>query len=165
MDMGEPQSAHEHKHSAPGAVDASGGLEMIMGHDAADHQAQTQALLKRVGVDEKTGDFADLRARFVDERGLGTTLGEFVSKPTVLALIFYHCPQSCSMIMSGMALAFNKMALTPGVDYRAMSISFDDEETPKIALKSKPNYMKLIEKEFLTINGNFSPATLKTSRP
>ena len=41
-----------------------------------------------------------------------------------------------------------EMALTPGVDYRAMSISFDDEETPKIALKSKPNYMKLIEKEF-----------------
>jgi len=152
MEMGEPQSAHDHKqsehqHSAPGAVDPS-GLEMMMGHDAAAHQAQAEALLKRVGVDEKTGDFADLSATFVDERGRGTTLGEFVSKPTVLALIFYHCPQSCSMIMSGMALAFNKMALTPGVDYQAMVVSFDDEETPKIALKSKPNYMKLIEKEF-----------------
>jgi len=145
MEMGEPQNVHDHKHNETGAADQSGGLEMIMGHDAMDHGKK---ILKSVGVDEKAGSFADMSAAFVDENGRRMTLGEFVSKPTIMALIFYHCPQSCSMIMSGMALAFDKMTLEPGVDYQAMVISFDDEETPKIALKSKPNYMKLIKKEF-----------------
>ncbi len=102
------------------------------------------AAATNVGLTERLGEAVPLDAVFYDEHEGRHTLGELLDRPTVLALIFYHCPGACGRIQSSLAHALKDVPGELGKDYQVLSISFDDEETPELALEAKGNYMGLI---------------------
>ncbi len=57
--------------------------------------------------------------------------------PTILTLVYYHCPGICTPLLSGVAEALKGLKLQPGRDYMVLTISFDDSESHEIANEKK----------------------------
>jgi protein SCO1/2 len=93
-----------------------------------------------VGVDEHLGGVIPADIAFYDEHGARRTMGELVDRPTILALVFYHCPGICGMIQGNLGGALKDVKRAAGGDYRILSASFDDEETPDLAAEAASNY-------------------------
>jgi protein SCO1/2 len=98
-----------------------------------------------IGVDEHLGERAPLDVVLVDEQGRKLSLGEAISKPTLLMPVYYSCPTTCSMMLANLAQAINKTPLELGKDYRVIAFSFDEEEGPDLALRAKKNYTKILK--------------------
>lgn len=128
----EPQKAHKHVHK-----------DMTTANDS-----EPENLFTTVGLDEKLGEKIPLDLAFLDENGKSVTLGELVDRPVLLQLIFYHCPQACNMMMANLASILKSVTFTPGEDYRIVTVSFDHEDTPKIASDTKSNYMNIVSDDF-----------------
>ncbi len=101
-----------------------------------------------ISVDEQTGATLPLESRFLDEHGAVVTLGSLIDKPTILLPIYFTCPNSCSTNLANLAIAMDRMKLQAGRDYRAIALSFDDEETPETARSAKANYLNLLDDDF-----------------
>ena len=95
-----------------------------------------------VGVDEHLGRTLPMDLTFMDENGKPVRLGDLIDRPTVLALVYYGCPNICGPLMNGMVDVFDQLDEAPGKDYRALSISFDDRETPDLAKRKRENFLK-----------------------
>ncbi len=108
-----------------------------------------------VGVNEQLGKAAHLQATFIDEKGNAAKLGDVIDKPTLLLPVYYHCPMACDIMMANLAAALNQVTLKAGEDYHVLSVSFDDEDTPAVALDSKFNYTKILNAEFPKTAWNF----------
>lgn len=105
------------------------------------------AAATNVGLTEHLGETLPLDLAFYDQTETRHTLGELLTRPTILALIFYHCPGACGMIQSSVARAIKEVPGELGKDYQVLSISFDDEETPDLAREAMGNYTHLVGKD------------------
>ena len=128
---------------------AAGGLLALPPHATAQTGGPPAAAgpagaPEAVGVDEKLGQLLPADAVFYDEHEVRHTLGDVLDRPTILALVYYHCPGACSMIQGNLARALQSVPDTLGKDYQVISISFDDEETPEEALAARENYVSLV---------------------
>ena len=56
-----------------------------------------------IGIAQKLGDTVALDARFVGENGESLVLRDLVTKPTILALVYYNCPNVCDYLLTGLA--------------------------------------------------------------
>lgn len=101
-----------------------------------------------VGIDEKTGDFIPMNLQFKDEKGKIVFLKDLVNKPTIISLIFLRCRMACPMLLGGLATALGTVQLKPGEDYHSLTISFDPDDTPKIAAEAKVNYIAAVGKPY-----------------
>ncbi|MBT3311414.1 MAG: SCO family protein [Desulfobacterales bacterium] len=112
-----------------------------------------------VGVEENPGGFIPLETEFNDESGKRIALKDFIDRPTILLPIFFYCPKTCSLLLANLATALNYVPFTPGRDFRVIALSFNEDETPEIAKRAKPNYMKILtgnfpESQWLFITGD-----------
>ncbi|SMC59919.1 protein SCO1/2 [Desulfocicer vacuolatum DSM 3385] len=119
-------------------------------------------LFKSVGVDEKLGQTLPLDISFTDENGFPITLSELVDRPTLLQLVFYHCPQTCNMMMANLANTLPSVTFKPGTDFRVVTISFDHEDTAQIATDTKTNYMNLLPRDFPVKDWRFLTGSLES---
>ncbi len=101
-----------------------------------------------IGVDQKLGAVAALDAAFVDEAGTAVTLRQLVTAPTILALVYYECPNVCDLLLTGLAGVIGPLDAKPGTDYNVVTISIDPRETPRDARKAKRLSLETIEKPF-----------------
>jgi protein SCO1/2 len=101
-----------------------------------------------VGLDERLGALVPADLEFADENGRRVSLGEYFDRPILLQLVFYHCPQSCSLMMAGLANALGGVTLNPGKDFRVLTLSFDPGDTPAIAGQTRTNYLKILGPDF-----------------
>jgi protein SCO1/2 len=101
-----------------------------------------------IGIDQKLGQHIPLDLKFRDETGRPVTLKQFFHKPTILAFVYYHCPNVCSFLLQNLADTLNRLPAEPGKEYEVLAISFDDQEKPSLALEKKRMYLKMIEKPF-----------------
>ncbi len=109
----------------------------------------------KIWVEEQTGKFLPLDVSFIDENGEDVTLGSLIDKPTILLPIYFYCPNSCSTNLANLASAMNRMKMAAGKDYRAIALSFNDQDTPKDARDAKRNYVKLLYDGFPTDQWSF----------
>ncbi len=72
-----------------------------------------------------------LNLTFVNSKGEKVQLKELINKPTVLDFCYYHCAGICSPLMAEIANTIGKVKYKPGKDYNIISISIDQNETPK----------------------------------
>jgi protein SCO1 len=101
----------------------------------ADATATTRDLQQRIGVDPHVGAQLPLATSFQDERGARRTLGEFIAgRPAVLALVYFNCPNLCSVTLDGLSRSSARADLAPGIDFRVIAISIDPREGPAQAL-------------------------------
>ncbi len=104
--------------------------------------------LQGIGIDEKLGQWIPLDLTFRDENKNPVTLKQLIHTPTILAPVYLHCPNVCSLLLQNLAGVLNSLPAEPGKEYMVMSISFDDREKPALALEKKEIYLKMIHKPF-----------------
>ena len=102
----------------------------------------------KVGIDEKLGNYLPMDLMFTESDGNVVSLKELITKPTILALVYYECPGLCNPMQSELAWTIDKLQLEPGKDFQVISLSFDHRETPAIAAKWKRNYLQTIKRKF-----------------
>lgn len=95
-----------------------------------------------IGIEEKAGEVIPSGLVFRDESGAEVTLESLLGKPAILTLVYYTCEHICPLLLSGLAQALPRLALSVGTDYRIITVSFDETDTPGIARDAKRNYIK-----------------------
>ncbi len=120
----------------------------IFVHSAVNAHVEQPKDLSGIGIDEKLGQLIPLDLIFYDEDGNPVTLKQLIHTPTILALVYLHCPNVCSLLLQNLATVLDQLPAEPGRDYIAISISFDDREKPALALEKKKTYLKMIQKPF-----------------
>lgn len=99
-------------------------------------------------IDEKLGEFIPLDIEFKNSDGSKTTFEELMDdKPTVLSLVYYKCPGLCAPLLNEEANVIQKVDLEPGIDYNMITVSFNPDDTPKLARNKKKNYFKGLERQ------------------
>ncbi len=115
---------------------------MLFQNLRADIQQKPLPPDQEIGIVEHLGEYAPLDLYFVDSQGDSILLKDYVNKPTVVSLVYFNCPGICSPLLGGMVDVMDRMDLKPGVDYRALTISFDPSDKPDLASQKKRNYFK-----------------------
>lgn len=84
------------------------------------------------GVEEHLGAALPLDAEFQTSRAVQQRLGDVVGRgqPTLLVLAYSRCSMLCSLVLRAAADLVPNLGLTPGQDYRLLTISIDPRETP-----------------------------------
>jgi len=112
------------------------------------HMHMAAAASPEVGLEEHLGAKIPLDLTFRDEQGKQVTLRELIDVPTIIAPVYYQCPNVCSFLQGELTRVLPKLKLKPGSQYRVLSISFDETETPLLAADSKRNFLAAMPKDF-----------------
>lgn len=106
------------------------------------------AALNQPGVSEQLGSTIPLDTIFTNETGQQLRLRDLIQKPTLLLPVYFHCPNTCSLLLANLAGALNEVAGVAGQDYQVIALSFDEHDTPSSALQAKQNYTPILKKTF-----------------
>jgi protein SCO1/2 len=101
----------------------------------------------QVGFDEKQGQYAALDVKLVNEAGDTVLLRDVITKPTILNLVYFNCPGTCSPLMWGVSKFIDQVDLQLGMDYEAITISFDPTERIGLGVKKKASYVSTMQKK------------------
>jgi protein SCO1/2 len=70
-------------------------------------------------------------------------LGSFFgSKPVILALVYYDCPNLCTLVLNGILQTAHELKFDAGKDYQIVVVSFDAHEQPALAAAKKQIYIQ-----------------------
>lgn len=101
-----------------------------------------------VGVNELIGSKIPTDSIFRDEEGKTVRLGDLITGPTIILPVYYSCTNVCYSLQWGLAQALPRIKSTPGEEYRVISISFDEHDTPQLAAKFKRVYLSSMHAPF-----------------
>ncbi len=100
-------------------------------------------VLKDVGIDQLLDSQVPLDLEFKDETGRTVKLREyFGNKPIVLSLVYYDCPQLCSLTLNGLMNVLKTLPLKAGKDFISLTVSFDPKEKPELAAEKRNTYLQ-----------------------
>jgi protein SCO1 len=102
----------------------------------------------QVGVDERLGAKLPLDLIFRDETGRSVRLRDLIVGPTIILPVYYGCSNVCNYLQGGLARILPEIKRTPGTDYRVLSISFDETETPQLAARYQKMYLSALKSPF-----------------
>lgn len=103
---------------------------------------------QEAALNEKLGKFVPQDAQFTDSTGKLVKLADVLESPTILQLVFFHCPRACGLQTAYLAEALTKIDDQPISDYRVLTISFDEMDKFELARQMKMNYMNLLDSNF-----------------
>jgi protein SCO1/2 len=119
------------------------GSALAHGHPTSGQDDEAGA-----GLEEHLGGKIPLDATFIDETGKPVRLGDIITVPTIILPVYYGCTNECNFLQGGLATALQSVKRTPGKEYRVISVSFDEKETPSIASRSKRMYFTSMNTPF-----------------
>jgi len=122
------------------------------------------AVSLETGIDEKLGQHIPPDITFTDERGSRVTSKELFTRPVIISLIYYNCRHICPALLSGLSEALDAMDIEAGKEFSIATISFDETDTPALALKTKNNYLTMLQKESLKDSWYFLTADSENIR-
>jgi protein SCO1/2 len=104
--------------------------------------------LRDVGIDEQPGGPIPLDLTFLDHTGQTVTLGKYFdgTKPVVIQLGYFGCPQLCELVSQGLAESLKSLTLNLGDDYRVLFVSFDTNETFRLAAEKRQSILQELGK-------------------
>lgn len=108
--------------------------------------ADTAKKKVEIGIEENLGQTLPLDLSFTDEDGKIVKLRSLVDKPFILNFVYYECPGICSPLLTELTNIVNRLDLVAGVDYKIITLSFNEKDNAELAKKKKANYLKLVEK-------------------
>jgi len=123
---------------------AAAGKEM----DGHVHPVQTEESASKVGLDEKLGMHIPLDLTFLDEQGKPVKLADLITMPTVIAPVYYRCPNVCHFLQGDLARVLPGLKLKAGEDYQVISFSFDENEKPELAERSRNTYYAAMKNQY-----------------
>jgi protein SCO1 len=99
-------------------------------------------MLAKIGFDQHLNAQVPGSLSFIDEAGKPVRLGEFFAKgPVVLAMVYYGCPNLCTLVLNGLFKGLEDLTFTAGDTFQTVLVSIDPTETPKLAAEKKKNYL------------------------
>lgn len=101
-----------------------------------------------LGVDEHLGARIPLDLTFRDDNGRQVRLGDLISGPTIILPVYYGCTNVCNFQQQGLASALPAVTRIPVKEYRVLSVSFDENETPVQAAHAKKMYLTGMKASF-----------------
>jgi protein SCO1 len=119
---------------------------------------------EEVGLDERLGKAVPLDVVLRDEAGHAVTLGELVDRPTILTLNYFRCAGICSPQLNGLAQAVNLTHADIGRQYRIITVSFDERDTPEIAARKRSNYLEEIKRPISPADWRFLTGSAAETR-
>jgi protein SCO1/2 len=123
------------------------------------NQSYSQATLfdqqMQVGFEEKQGQYAAPDVKLVNEAGDTVLLKNVINKPTILNLVYFNCPGTCSPLMWGVSKFIDQVDLQLGKDYDVLTISFDPDERIDLGIKKKASYISTMTKKEAAENWHF----------
>ena len=95
-------------------------------------------------ITDKPDAQVPLDLRFTDESGQSVKLGDFFqpNRPVLLMMVYFGCPQLCSLSLNGVTEALRKVDLQAGRQFEIVTVSFNPQEGPEMAAAKKANYIK-----------------------
>ncbi len=121
--------------------------------------------MKKAGLWEKPGNVIPPDLTFNDEQGKVVNLRDMIDRPTILTVVYYNCSRMCPQFLAGLAMSLGEMTtLVPGNDYRVLTVSFDERDTPQIAANVKRNYINAINRPFPGDAWRFLTGTVDNTR-
>ena len=97
---------------------------------------------QQVGIDEQLDTLLSSELIFRNESGDTVQLTSLIDKPTILSLVYYDCPGICPAQLSGIADVVEKLGMELGKDYKIITVSFNERETPEMSVDLKKNYLR-----------------------
>lgn len=95
-----------------------------------------------LALNEKLGEYVPLDLTFIDETGKSKTLKEYMNgKPTIISLNYFRCAGICTPQLEDMAQMLSKLDLAENIDYKALTISFDETEKPPLAAAKRKTHL------------------------
>jgi protein SCO1/2 len=146
----------QHQHDEPAKM----AHDLPAGMDHAKHGETTPALAEhvppvavteetgKVGLDEALGAYIPLDLTFHDEQRKPVKLSDLVTKPTIIAPVYYRCPNVCHFLQGDMARVLPGLKLKAGEDYQVISFSFDETERPELAERSRNTYYAAMKNQY-----------------
>ena len=105
---------------------------------------------EQLGLNERLGKMVPLDLIFLNEKGEKVTLGEMMDgKPTMLTLNYFKCAGICGPQLADMAKMLSRLDLAENTDYKVLTISFAEDETPALAVKKRKAYLDSISRDFV----------------
>jgi protein SCO1/2 len=98
-----------------------------------------------VGLNEHLGETVPKDLRFVSEAGDTVALGDLIDRPTIVTLVYYTCPSICRPLLNEVAETLGKLEsvdMQPNRDYRIITISFDEFDSPAGSTRLKDEYYR-----------------------
>lgn len=151
------EEQHAHEHDAAHAEHAADHSD-TEGHV---HRAPP-ADQKLAGVDEKLGDVVPEGMMFRDEQGNSVDIRSLMDRPTLIVPVYYSCPTVCNLLMSSVAKVLPQVSMDPNQEYRVLSVSFDEYDTPAVALRRQAQYIAATEDTFPAESWSFLSADQQT---
>ncbi|MFQ5990255.1 MAG: SCO family protein [Candidatus Methylomirabilales bacterium] len=110
----------------------------------AHHTAQhAPTVLQDIAFDQRLNEQVPLGLVFRDESGNPVQLRNyFEEKPVILALVYYECPQLCSLVLNGLLRTLRTLSFDAGDQFTVITVSFDPTETPTLAATKKEAYLQ-----------------------
>ncbi|MBK7597024.1 MAG: SCO family protein [Acidobacteria bacterium] len=100
-------------------------------------------ILKDVGIDQLLNNQVPLDLEFRDETGRTVKLAEYFNdKPVILSLVYYDCPQLCTMVLTGLLGALKTLPMTSGKEFINLTVSFNPREKSDLAAAKRDEYLK-----------------------
>lgn len=120
------------------------------GHGPKEHVHPTapEQVSEEVGLNEKLGKKIPLDLTFTDAEGRQVLLKDLITMPTVIVPVYYSCPNVCNFLQADLARSLPRVKLEPGQDYRVLSISFDELETPAAARAAQKTYLTAMNRPY-----------------
>ena len=123
----------------PGGADAAAHKQAALGALGPEERA------RYARVDEKGGTVIPEGIMFRDENGKQVDIRSLMDVPVIIAPVYYSCPGTCHLLLSALARILPQVGLVPVKDYRVISVSFDETDTPELALQRKRNFMAAMD--------------------
>jgi len=97
-----------------------------------------------IAYEQRLGNQIPLREMFRDDAGRSARLSDFVAadKPLILALVYFHCPNLCSVVRSDLFDALQRSSMAAGRDYSLVALSIDPSESSADASVAKREDME-----------------------
>jgi protein SCO1/2 len=137
----------QHQHNEPAEMEHEGHSATQKATEHI-HPVEPAGTAENLGLDEKLGARIPLDLVFRDEQGNPVTLAELVTKPTILAPVYYRCPNVCHFLQGDLARVLPGIKLKAGEDYQVISFSFDETESPELALRTRNTYYAAMKNQY-----------------
>lgn len=144
-----PKKTRSHFLSTLALPTAVSVLLLLPSHRLHAHSTELQdKTTQTVALDEHLGAKIPLDIILRDESGKPVRLGELLSVPTIILPVFYSCTNVCVSLQARVASALPNLGRRPIEEYRVISFSFDADETPAMAGRSKKMYLSAMKAPF-----------------
>jgi protein SCO1/2 len=101
-----------------------------------------------IGITERINQTIPASLTFFDEQDRPIHMGDMITRPTIMMLVYYRCSRFCPQLLAGLAQALPHVPLQAARDYQVITISFNPLDTPALARDLKRNYCMAVNSPF-----------------